>query len=309
MPWCGTSSSAVDRLPDATSASRSTSPTSAARARPTASPSSRRGSSATSPRSTRWWRPQDPTRAPRFDLFPFPAARPRSDALDISNVQLPRGGHGQIGSAFTTIRLAARRARLQRAREDLPRLLRRPDRPGRRRPRLRPGRAHERLRPPRHRGRLPRLLRRRRGDSLRPVVAVHELVHVFGAVERAAPQLCQSGTSATSRLDLMTASLTGEELEAHVLDAGRNDYYGHSGTLDRRPGLALPRAARLARPDAADRCRRPPRRRRPHRLRARLLASLDRRRRPGRLPHLPGRALRPPGDDDRRCSAAPTRTT
>ena len=28
----------------------------------------------------------------------------------------------------------------------------------------------------------------------------------------------------------MTAVLTGEELEAHVLDSGRNDYYGHSGT-------------------------------------------------------------------------------
>ena len=28
----------------------------------------------------------------------------------------------------------------------------------------------------------------------------------------------------------MTAVLTGEELEAHVLDAGRNDYYGHAGS-------------------------------------------------------------------------------
>ena len=31
------------------------------------------------------------------------------------------------------------------------------------------------------------------GDSRRPVVAVHELMHVFGAVERAAPNSCRSG--------------------------------------------------------------------------------------------------------------------
>ena len=68
------------------------------------------------------------------------------------------------------------------------------------------------------------------GDSLRPVVAMHELVHVFGAVERAAPNVCQSGHVCDFPLDLMTAVLTGEELEAHVLDSGRNDYYGHSGT-------------------------------------------------------------------------------
>ena len=68
------------------------------------------------------------------------------------------------------------------------------------------------------------------GDSLRPVVAMHELVHVFGAVERPAPNACQSGHVCDFGLDLMTSVLTGAELEAHVLDAGRNDYYGHSGS-------------------------------------------------------------------------------
>ena len=59
---------------------------------------------------------------------------------------------------------------------------------------------------------------------------MHELVHVFGAVERAAPNVCQSGHVCDFALDLMTAVLTGKELEAHVLDSGRNDYYGHSGS-------------------------------------------------------------------------------
>ena len=59
---------------------------------------------------------------------------------------------------------------------------------------------------------------------------VHELVHVFGAVERSAPNSCRSGHVCDFELDLMTAVLTGEELETHVLDAGRNDYYGHAGS-------------------------------------------------------------------------------
>ena len=57
---------------------------------------------------------------------------------------------------------------------------------------------------------------------------------------RARTRLRGGGTGGTERLperhvcdfplDLMTAVLTGEELEAHVLDSGRNDYYGHSGS-------------------------------------------------------------------------------
>jgi hypothetical protein len=36
-----------------------------------------------------WWRSQDPTRAPRFDLFSFPGCPPGLGELDISRVQLP----------------------------------------------------------------------------------------------------------------------------------------------------------------------------------------------------------------------------
>ena len=37
-----------------------------------------------------WWRRQDPTRAPRFDLFPFPGCTTKLGALDISKVRLPQ---------------------------------------------------------------------------------------------------------------------------------------------------------------------------------------------------------------------------
>jgi hypothetical protein len=36
-----------------------------------------------------WWRTQDPTRAPRFDLYAFPGCPPGIDQLDLSRVQLP----------------------------------------------------------------------------------------------------------------------------------------------------------------------------------------------------------------------------
>ena len=68
-------------------------------------------------------------------------------------------------------------------------------------------------------------------DSLRPVVGMHELVHVLGAVDDAAPHSCHDGhvCDVEQRPDGRLA-LSGEELEAHVLDGGRDDYYGHPGS-------------------------------------------------------------------------------
>jgi hypothetical protein len=68
------------------------------------------------------------------------------------------------------------------------------------------------------------------GDTFRPVVAVHELVHALGAVAGAAPNHCQRGHVCDDPDDLLNATLTGRELEQHVLDRSRDDYYGHSGT-------------------------------------------------------------------------------
>jgi hypothetical protein len=36
-----------------------------------------------------WWRTQDPTRAPRFDLYAFPGCPPGAGQLDLARVQLP----------------------------------------------------------------------------------------------------------------------------------------------------------------------------------------------------------------------------
>ena len=96
-------------------------------------------------------------------------------------------------------------------------------------------------------------------DSLRPVVGIHELVHVFGAVNGAAPHRCNDGHVCDVEPDLMSASLSGDELETHVLDGGRDDYYGHSGawptcrTRSSSSGSTRPTGARRALPAGARR--------------------------------------------------------
>jgi hypothetical protein len=68
------------------------------------------------------------------------------------------------------------------------------------------------------------------GDTVRPVVATHEFVHTLGAVNGGAPHACNGGHVCDVANDLLAASLSGEELDKHVLDGGRDDYYGHSGS-------------------------------------------------------------------------------
>ena len=230
IPWCGTSTSSVDRLPDATSAYA----VHVAYVRPTTATDR---FSEFAPRIAgdaaafdTWWRGEDPTRTLRFDLFPAPGCASPFGALDISNVQLPRPVT-DIGSAFQEIRLQLSSAAGFHEAEKA--YLVYYDGPT-----GQVGRDHVCGQGARASGfDLPGLAvvyldscGADEGDSLRPVVAVHELVHVFGAVERAAPNSCQSGHVCDFGLDLMGAVLSGEELEAHVLDFGRNDYYGHGGT-------------------------------------------------------------------------------
>ena len=231
IPWCGATTSAVDRVPDATLAYA----VHVVYARPPGAPDR---FAEFAPRIVgdtaafdAWWRREDPTRTPRFDLFPAPPGCASAfGSLDISNVQLPRSAGG-IGGAFREIRVQlasevdfndAEKVYLvyydgptgQVGLDHVCGQGARPsgfDLPGLAVVYLDSCDASE-------------------GDALRPVVALHELIHVFGAVERAAPSSCQSGHVCDFPLDLMGAVLTGEELDRHVLDFGRNDYYAHAGT-------------------------------------------------------------------------------
>ena len=63
-------------------------------------------------------------------------------------------------------------------------------------------------------------------------VAAHEFLHTIGAVSRGAPNECpgeSSGHVCDTEQDIMYPSIGGDPLAAKLLDAGRNDYYGHSG--------------------------------------------------------------------------------
>lgn len=240
LPWCGTGASAVDRLPDSTPGFA----THVAYVRP---PGSADRLADWAPRIVgdvaaidAWWRARDPTRAPRFDLYPFACASPFGQ-LDISNVVLPQPA-GSIDTAFERIRflLADARGFTQAEKAylvyyDGP--IEQPplefpvcgigDGPG---------------------GGLPGIAVvfldtcDAGENSFRPIVAVHELVHVFGAVSGAAPNHCDRGHVCDVANDLLSSSLTGDELDGLVLDGGHDDYYGHPGTwLDVQDSLFLER--------------------------------------------------------------------
>jgi len=229
MPWCGTDSSAVDRLPDATPGYA----VHVAYVRPPGGPD-RFGELA--PRIVgdaaaieAWWRSQDATRSLRFDLFPVACAS-TFGALDITNVELPQP-IGGIDVAFSQIRQQL--GSVGGFNEPEKAYLLYYDGPTAQS-------GSERVcgqgAPPRGLGFSGMAVvyldscGATTGDCLRSVVGVHELVHGFGAADDAAPHVCNDAHVCDFENDLLAAFLSGDELEALVLDGGRDDYYGHSGS-------------------------------------------------------------------------------
>jgi hypothetical protein len=226
VPWCGVADNA-DRLPDAT-------PGFAVHLVYVRPPDVPDRLAIWAPRLVgdvaaidAWWRSQDPARAPRFDLFALGCATTLGQ-LDISSVLVPQPA-GDLPEAFSTLRfLLAGRGFTQPEKiylvyydgpvgqPDGGEICGAGDTPS---------------------GGLPGIAivflaacEAESGDTLRPVVAVHELVHALGAVAGAAPNHCDQGHVCDDPDDLLNSTLSGNELEAHVLDRARDDYYGHSGT-------------------------------------------------------------------------------
>lgn len=246
LPWCGIGTNGVDRLPDATPGYA----IHVAYVRPPGAPDRL---AEWAPRIVgdvtaidAWWLTQDPTRSPRFDLFPFACGSPFGQ-LDISSVTLPQPA-GQINSAFETIRflLAERHGFIQAEKAYLVYYDGAVEQPPLEAPVCGIGDTPS--------GGLPGIAVvfldtcEAEGNTYRPVVAVHELVHVLGAVAGAAPNHCRVGHVCDVANDLMNSSLTGDELESHVLDGGRDDYYGHPGS-----GPDVQDSLFLERLDSADR--------------------------------------------------------
>ena len=232
IPWCGTSSSAADLAPDATLAYA----IHVAYVRPPGAPDR---FAEFAPRIVgdvaafdAWWRREDATRTPRFDLFPAPGCASSFGSLDISNVQLPLPTGG-IDNSFSQVRRQL--ALLGFAQAEKVYLVYFDGPTGQ------IGDSHvcgEGAAPsPLGTGMAVVYLDvcgSDRGDAVRPIVGIHELVHVLGAVDRSAPNWCRDprlrGHVCDSDVDLMTPVLEDDSLDNHLLDVGRNDYYGHSGT-------------------------------------------------------------------------------
>lgn len=108
LAWCGNGAGSTDRLPDTTASYQihvvyATSSDGGDRF-DVAAPAIESEIAAID----RWWRNQDPTRAPRWDTASFGSCS-GFDALDISHVRLPRptSYYGAVGGADSLDRIAA----------------------------------------------------------------------------------------------------------------------------------------------------------------------------------------------------------
>jgi hypothetical protein len=195
-----------------------------------------------------WWRREDPTRAPRFDLFDFPGCDSRMGLLDLSSVRLPgptsayaalQGRFEGVTRDLFGLRFAEFDKRYVVFYDGLV-----PDDgvcgTGAGRESRGPAYAVVYLR-----SSCELTVGDGRGAAW---VAVHELLHAFGAVSDFAPHACRSGHVCDGAEDLMAALYNGGFLEEARLDLGRDDYYGHGGSLTdvRSSAWLLDTSAQLA---------------------------------------------------------------
>jgi hypothetical protein len=181
-----------------------------------------------------WWRAQDASRAPRFDLFPFPGCDTEFGNLDISRVQLP-----QASSAYSSDRTGFRSIL-----GDLGAF----NDPDKKYVVFYDGPVEDEF----VCGRSPsnalqggmnatavvymRSLCEGLGSAAEiAITTVHEMIHNLGALPDGAPHPCPAdqggdGHPCDSEADVLFPSTSGGDvLSSKQLDFGRDDYYGHGG--------------------------------------------------------------------------------
>ncbi len=185
-----------------------------------------------------WWRREDPTRAPRYDLFAFPGCTAKFGSLDLGFVRLPQGAAAYTGNNAADVLLS-----------DLS--------------------AIEALTSQKHvvyydgpapfgdqvcgTTFVPRSATTQGGFSgiafvwlqslcggdvgagrLNAAVAVHELIHGLAALQGGSPNECpppNDGHVCDSPNDVLYPEASSQTtLSTQILDTGRDDYYGHSGS-------------------------------------------------------------------------------
>jgi hypothetical protein len=172
-----------------------------------------------------WWRREDPSRTLRFDLFPFPCGA----QLDVTMVRVPassaelRPVNGRFERILGAMFAAGLSSRFEK-------YLVYYDGPTDRHPngfdvcgqggQLSSGSGVSMV-----------YLGACTGVPTAPT-AVHEILHGLGAVPVGAPHACPDGDIAhvcDTPNDIMYPFASGQTLDPLSLDAGHDDYYGHSG--------------------------------------------------------------------------------
>ena len=246
--WCGTGAAAADQLPDSISAFQ----IHVILAYPSDGVD-RLAELATPIASdietiSNWWIGQDPTREPRFDLFPFPGCASPAGDLDLSSVRLPHDSAYYLGEVERYERILSDLDSLGFSDPDKKYLV------------YFGGPVEQ-----------PTTLCGQSGTDLADtggpraysivylagqcalglgeggvatVVAVHELIHGLGALPSPGPpNACPGGAGhpCDSPTDILYPSQSSSvALGQLVLDYGRDDYYGHRGSwYDVRNSLFL----------------------------------------------------------------------
>ena len=187
---------------------------------------------------TDWWRREDPSHAPRWDLFAFPGCGSGLGALDLSFVRLPRGTDAYL-TADVRLRAIAGDLAVSlhergkkylvfydggAAQEDIC-----GSAFGRENPMAEGafavGGVYLQVLPgPVGCGDLG-------SGGYRALTTAHELLHMLGAVPEGAPHACPDDHAhdCDAEADAMRAGGFSDLLADYLLDGGRDDYYGHSG--------------------------------------------------------------------------------
>jgi hypothetical protein len=182
-----------------------------------------------------WWRRQDPSRTLRFDLHAFAGCQTAAGQTDVSVVRLPRPSSSYLPFARgDRIRLLAADLAAAGFADVTKKYLVYYDGPV-----DEPDICGTSLAgAPRSGGQnavavvwLNACVLDLGAGDIQATVATHELVHVLGALPLGAPHPCprDDGHPCDSPIDLMYPRISAA-FDQLVLDVGRDDYYGHSGT-------------------------------------------------------------------------------
>ena len=192
-----------------------------------------------------WWRGQDPTRVPRFDVVPFSCGL----QADVSAVRLPQtsaqlapigGRAAQVAASLAAMRLGSPFGKYLVYYDG---------------PSNDPTVCGQSGLAPFSGPTYAFVYLASCAGVPSAAVAAHELIHALGALPPGAPHPCRNdaGHPCDSMQDILYPFASGQPLLAQLLDVGRDDYYGHVRRLVRRPGLGVAPAPRRAARPAVDR--------------------------------------------------------